>query len=193
MRDKRSLIPHVLGAEFLQRPNGLTYSWSYLECYELRLIKNASRWLARLGRQMEKACRGICLWRNFLICFTQGVKSLYDHSNPAQRQISPTWFRLNPEAWWRRFDSYATQTLRRHSDGKSHWSQQHGRLSSHWQRVRYSKYGAPAVWRAAEKQEEAFHLIGSRTKPWPSMQLQPCISPKKRQTRGAISVFISNT
>lgn len=169
----------------------------------LWLIKGASWWLwytwqARICSEWGRHVEAFVYWRYFLICRAWQAKPLHDHHTAAQKHIGPTWFNLDPEAkWWRflRGDRYATHTLSlwKHDDRKSHWSRQHGCLSSSWQRAQYSKYGTPAAWRAAESQEEAFHLIWSKTKPWPSVELKPDVFPKKRQTRGEISVSISNT
>lgn len=203
MRDKCRLIPPVLGAEFLQSSSGLSCSWRSLVCCLLWLIKGASWWLCypwqSICTDWRRHVEAFVFWSFFLICLTCQVKPLHDHSNAAQRRISPTSFSLDPEARWWRFlrgdiGMQHTLPLWKHDDRKSHWSRQHGRLSSSWQRAQYSKHGTPAVRRAAESQEEAFHLIGSKTKLWPSVELQPYIFPKKkRQTRGGISVFISNT
>ena len=73
------------------------------------------------------------------------------------------------------------------------WSWQHEHLSSRWQIAQYDRYRTPAVWRATESQEEAFHRIESKGKAAASMELQGYIFPKKKQTGGMISVFRSNT
>lgn len=168
MRDKCRLIPYVSGAEFLQSPSGLTCSPSFLHRYQLQLIKDATLYFGRQFVLIEQD-----VWKHspserryFLTWPTWQVKSLRDHSNAASRHISsarfsrwssgkmveapPRLFCMLPEA--------------SSVEARQQEISQHGRLSSGCQRAQYSKYGTPAVWRAAESQEEAFHLIGGKTK-----------------------------
>lgn len=146
-------------------------------------------YLADSSSSVKKTCGGICRlkvlsrfalhdkWNLCMITAMQPRDTLAPHGSVLNPQgliveVSPGWSVHNRHI-----------PLSGRDDRKSPWSRQHGCLSSSWQSVQYSKYGTPAVRRAAESQEEAFHLIGSKTEPWTTVEHQPHIFPKQKTNK----------